>query len=161
MALLVALVYFSMPLGICIIAAGKQRVWSGVQCLCVVTSVVLDPLLVPLFQLQNGNGGLGLCVAAVVSEMIMIAFGVALVPSGVFDRRLGRLMLLALASGVAMALTARIAKPLTPYIAAPLSLFAYVGAMWLTGGIDKNQFATIGRAMGRSVPPGVPGVPFS
>lgn len=143
LALYIALVYFSMPLGSCILAAGKQRAWSIVQCLCIGTSLVLDPLLVPVFQRHTGNGGLGLCVAALVSEAIVVGFGIALAPSGVFDQRLRRLILLTLMSGAAMALTALIAKPLGPYMSAPLSLMAYVGALWFTGGIDKSNLATI------------------
>jgi O-antigen/teichoic acid export membrane protein len=99
MALYLALVYFTMPLGTCIMAAGKERAWSAVQCLCVVTSLMLDPLLVPVFQRRTGNGGLGLCVAAGISEAIMIGFGVALAPMGIFDRRLRRLIWLTLVSG--------------------------------------------------------------
>jgi O-antigen/teichoic acid export membrane protein len=151
LALFVALVYFSMPLGTCIMAAGKQRAWSAVQCLCVVISLVLDPLLVPVFQRRTGNGGLGLCVAAVTSEAIMIASGVALAPRGVFDRRLRRVILLALLSSAAMMLMAQIAKPLSPFIAAPLSLLAYTGALWLTGGVDKNQVAAIRMALARGL----------
>ena len=41
------LVYFTMPIGTAVLAAGKQRAWSIVQSLCVVVSIVLDPLLTP------------------------------------------------------------------------------------------------------------------
>jgi len=151
MAVFLALVYFSMPLGTAILAAGKQRAWSMVQCLCVVASLVLDPLLVPVFQRRTGNGGLGLCVAAGISEAIMVAFAVALAPSGVFDGRLRRLILLTLVSGAAMVLAAQIVKPLGPYIASPLALLAYAGALWGTGAIDDNQVAAIRRALRRGL----------
>ena len=147
MALLVALVYFSMPLGTCILAAGKQRAWSIVQCLCVVTSVVLDPLLIPIFQRRIGNGGLGLCVASVISEALMIAFGIALTPRGVFDRKFGRLTVIVLASGVAMIVVAYLARPFGPYVAAPLSLASYVAALLLAGGIDRAQLAAFRAAL--------------
>ena len=158
MAVLLALVYFSMPLGTSIMAAGRQKAWSAVQCLCVVTSLLLDPLLVPVFQRRTGNGGLGLCVAAVISESVMIGFGVALAARGVFDGRLGRVILLALASGAAMVLAAQIAKPLTPFIAAPLSVLTYVGALWVTGGLDENQVASIRAMVGRGFSRLAPGV---
>jgi O-antigen/teichoic acid export membrane protein len=157
MAFFVALVYFSMPLGTCIMAAGKQRAWSGVQCFCVVTSLVLDPLLVPLFQRRTGNGGLGLCVAAVISETIMITAGVALCPKGVFDSRLRRVIGLALVSCAAMMATALVAKPLGPFVAAPLSVLAYAGALRLTGAVDDNQVAAITRAAARFLSRGARG----
>ena len=90
-----------------------------------------------------------MCVAAVVSELIVIAFGVGLAPKGIFDRRLVRLMLLALASGAAMTLVALITKPLMPFVAVPLSLLTYVLGLWLTGAIDEDQIAAIRGTMGR------------
>src|SRR5262249_39699834 len=125
MAFMVALVYFSMPLGSCLLAAGKQKMWSLVQCLCVVVSLVLNPLLVPFFQGRMGNGGVGLGVASVISEALMIGFGIALVPRGVIDRRLTRLIGLTLVAGAAMAGAAFLAKSLTVFVAAPLSLAVY------------------------------------
>lgn len=135
------LVYFSMPLGTCIMAAGKQRAWSIVQGLCVLVSLVLDPLLVPWYQARTGNGGLGLCIAAVASEAVVVGCGIALTPRGVFDSKLVRSILLALASGGAMALVSRLAQSLTPWLAAPLSVIAYGVALWLTGGVDRDQIA--------------------
>ncbi|MES1174337.1 MAG: oligosaccharide flippase family protein [Myxococcales bacterium] len=150
-ALFLFLVYFSMPLGTCILAAGKQRAWSVVQSLCVLVSLVLDPILVPVFQRRYGNGGLGLCVAGVVSELLVVGCGIALAPKGIFDRRFARLVGLAVLSGVAMALTARGLKflSLTPFLAAPLAVLVYGGALLLTGAIDKNQVASVRSMLGR------------
>jgi O-antigen/teichoic acid export membrane protein len=151
MSLLVALVYFSMPLGTAILAAGKQRAWSLVQFLCVVVSVVLDPLLVPWFQHRTGNGGLGLCVASVVSEAVMIGFGIALVPKGIFDRKLTRLLFLTALAGAGMVVAAQIFNPLGPVIAAPLSIACYALGLWLTGAVDKGQVtALVSAVVGRS-----------
>jgi Na+-driven multidrug efflux pump len=152
MAAFVALVYFSMPLGTTILAAGKQRAWGFVQCLCVFASVVLDPILVPIFQRQTGNGGLGLCVAAVVSEAVMIAFGIALVPKGVFDKKLIRVIAFTLVSGLGMVVIALVAKPLSAFVAAPLSLGAYAAGLWLTGVLDKNQVNVILGAVTKRTP---------
>jgi O-antigen/teichoic acid export membrane protein len=133
------LVYFSMPLGTCILAAGKQRAWSIVQCLCVVVSLILDPLLVPWFQTHYANGGLGLCTAAVASETLVVVCGIALMPRGVFDRPLVRSILLAILSGAGMAIVAWLAKPITPWLAAPLALLAYAAVLYLTGGVSRAQ----------------------
>jgi len=148
LSVLVALIYFSMPLSTCIMAAGKQRAWSIVQSLCVVASLILDPILVPMFQQRTGNGGLGLCVAAVISEALMIAVGVALAPAGVFDAKLRRVLMLSTVAGIAMLLVARVTQTLTPFIAAPLALSAYAAVLWLTGGIDKGQISMAWTAIG-------------
>ena len=129
-------------------AAGKQRAWSIVQSLCVVASLILDPILVPMFQQRTGNGGLGLCVAAVISEALMIAVGVALAPAGVFDAKLRRVLMLSTVAGIAMLLVARVTQTLTPFIAAPLALSAYAAVLWLTGGIDKGQISMAWTAIG-------------
>ncbi len=149
MSVFVALVYFSMPLGICIMAAGRQHAWSVVQCLCVVAALILDPLLVPIFQTHYGNGGLGLCVAAGISEAIMIGFGVALAPRGIFDRAFGRLLLVVGVSGAAMAVVGQLALPLSSYVAAPLALAAYAVVLWLTGGVDANHLQAVRSALSR------------
>jgi O-antigen/teichoic acid export membrane protein len=162
MSVFVALVYFSMPLGISIMAAGRQRAWSIVQSLCVVSALILDPLLIPIFQTHYGNGGLGLCVAAAISEAIIIAFGIAMAPRGIFDRAFGRLLLVVSLSGVAMAIVGYLALPLSSYVAAPLALVAYAVVLWFTGGFDANHVNGLRKALGRpaaapTAPPRSPG----
>jgi len=129
LSLFLFLVYFTMPVGTCVLAAGKQRAWSVVQSLCIGVSFILDPLLTPWFQAHYGNGGLGPCFASVVSELIVVACGVVLMPSGMFDARLRRTLFFALISGLAMALVARLLHALSPFIAAPLALLAYGGGL--------------------------------
>src|SRR3990172_9270605 len=137
------LVYFTMPLGICLTAAGRQRAWAAAQAACVGVSVVLDPILVPLFQRRMGNGGLGVCVAVVVSEIVVLVFGVVLVPRGIFDRQFWRSLLLALVSGLAMVIVARGLRSVSSFLAAPAALGAYVGALWITGGLDRSHVGAI------------------
>jgi len=134
------LMYFTMPVGTVVLAAGKQRAWSIVQSLCIVVSLVLDPLLTPWFQANYRNGGLGPCVASVVSELLVVACGIALAPAGIFDAKLRRTLLFALLAGGAMALVAWLLRALNPFLAAPVTLLAYGAALWATGEIDRSQF---------------------
>jgi O-antigen/teichoic acid export membrane protein len=135
------LVYFSMPLGCALLAGGKQRAWSTVQVACIAFSVTLDPLLIPWFQERAGNGGLGVCVATLVSELFMVGLGVWLSPRGLFDRKLLRQLGLALAAGGVMFGIARLLGGLTVFVAAPLAMTAYVLCLWFIGGLDKDQIA--------------------
>jgi O-antigen/teichoic acid export membrane protein len=148
-ALFLFLVYFSMPLGICILAAGKQRAWSIVQSLCVGVSLVLDPILVPWFQKRTGNGGIGICVATVLSEVLVVACGVALAPRGIFDRRFGKSVLLAVLCGGLMALVARLLHSITPFVAAPLAVLAYGIGLVVTGGIERNHINSFRASVAR------------
>lgn len=151
LSIFVLLVYFTMTLGTCLLAAGKQRSWAIIQCLCVVVSAVLDPILVPWFQARMANGGLGTCVASVVSEVFMVIAGVWLTPRGVFDRMLLRGLFLAMVAGGAMALVARLLHHVTPFVAAPVAVVAYGVALVLTGGIDKEQLQMFKGIVGRKL----------
>ena len=151
MAPLILLVYFSMPLGSSLLAAGRQRAWAGVQTLCVVTSLVLNPLLVPWFQQRVGNGGLGVCVAGVVSEVLMVTGGLWLLPRGIVDRALARAIGLTLASGAVMAVVARLLSETPVWVAAPCSVFACLAFLWVMGGIDQQQLALVKSIVARRI----------
>lgn len=138
LSLFVFLLYFTMPLGICVLAAGRQQAWTIVQSSCIVVSLALDPILVPWFQRRTGNGGLGVCVATVVSELIVLGCGVWLAPRGIFDRRFWRSMVPALASGVAMVAVARTLHFTSSFVAAPIAVTAYAACLWITGGVDTS-----------------------
>ena len=79
----VFLVYFSMVIGSCLVAAGRQNGWTAVQLGSVLVSAVLDPPLISWFQSHHGNGGLGVCTAAVMSEVFMVCGGLWLLPRGI------------------------------------------------------------------------------
>jgi O-antigen/teichoic acid export membrane protein len=143
LSLFLFLVYFSMPLGNCLLAAGKQRAWALVQALCVVVSLVGDPFLVPWFERHAGNGGLGVCWTTVLSEVLMVAFGVAMAPRGIFDRTFARTLALGALSGLVMAATARVLSRWSGFAVAPIAVAAYAVALWLTGGIEKHQIAAL------------------
>jgi O-antigen/teichoic acid export membrane protein len=139
LSLLILLCYFSMPISSSLVAAGRQRPWAAVQLLCVAVSLVADPLLVPWFQARRGNGGLGVCVSAVLSEVIMVSVGVAMLPSGILDRALGRRLLLAAGAGGAMWLVARLLAGITPWLTAPLSVLGYALCLFASGAIGPSQ----------------------
>jgi O-antigen/teichoic acid export membrane protein len=143
MSLFLFLLYFTMIVGVSIIAAGQQRAWSIVQASCVAVSVVLDPILIPWFQRRTGNGGLGLCTAAIVAEIIVLICGVFMAERGVFDRRFARSIIPAVLSGFAMIGAALVLQPLSSFAAAPLAVGSYVGVLWLTGGIDASMVMSI------------------
>jgi O-antigen/teichoic acid export membrane protein len=138
MAAFVFLVYFSMPLGSCILASNRQRAWALVQCICIVVSVVANPFLIPYFQKLSGNGALGTCVTLVLSEAVVVGCGIALAPRGVFNRELGKSLLLACVSGAAMALVAWLTKPISLYLAVPAAVLAYAATAWLSGALQPS-----------------------
>lgn len=140
---MVLLVYFSMPLGSALLAAGRQMTWAAAQCGCVVLRLVLNPLLIPWFQRHYGNGGIGVCVSTVVCELAMVIVVLCMIPHGVINRELARVMGKGALAGLAMTATALALRGITPWLAAPVSLAAYALALHMMGGVDVRQVSRI------------------
>jgi len=154
MSVFVFLVYFSMPLGTCILASNRQRAWAMVQCACVLVSLCGNPFLVPYFQRLTGNGAIGTCVTLVVSEAFVVGCGVALAPRGIFNRELAKSLLLASLSGAAMGGVAWLAKPISLFLAVPAAIATYAAVAWLTGALQPATVTMlrgiVARRLGRS-----------
>jgi O-antigen/teichoic acid export membrane protein len=142
-ALYLFLIYFSMPLGTALLAAGRERIWTAVQLLCVATSLLLDPIFVRYYQDVTGNGGTGLPFAAAVSESLMVGAGILLLPRGLFDRSLARQLALAVLSGMGMVAAAYGLRRLTSlsFVSAPIVLMIYGLGLFWTGAISREQLA--------------------
>jgi O-antigen/teichoic acid export membrane protein len=138
MALFIFLVYFSMPLGSCALASNRQRPWAMVQGACILISVCANPFLIPYFERLTGNGAIGTCVTLVVSEAFVVACACALAPRAVFNRELGKSLLLAVLSGVAMAVVAWLTKPISIFLAVPAAVVTYAAAAWLSGAVQAS-----------------------
>jgi O-antigen/teichoic acid export membrane protein len=139
MSIFLFLLFFSLPISSAALAAGRRTSWCILQCACVAVSLTLNPFLVPWFQENTGNGGLGLCVTAVVSESIVVATGLLLV-RGVIDRDVLRTVGLALLCGVPMAAIAFVLQDrVSPFLSAPLAVCAYAAAALATGAVTVAQ----------------------
>jgi len=147
------LLYFSMPLGTCILAANRHKAWALVQCISIAVSVVVNPLLIVWFQRNMGNGGLGPCLGLVISELLVVVCGVWLAPRGIFDRGLARSLLLALASGAVMALVALLTKPISLFLAVPLAVLSYGLAAWFSGALQPSTVELVKRFVARKFSP--------
>jgi Na+-driven multidrug efflux pump len=136
------LVYFSMPLSSILMSSGKQRPWVVLQLACVAVSVLIDPWLIPWCQSNFGNGGLGVCIATVLSEVMMVAGGIWLAQqqlSGLFDKQLFRNTLIALLGGAIMAIVAMLLRGYSSWWVAPVALLAYVGVLFVSGLLNRSQ----------------------
>jgi O-antigen/teichoic acid export membrane protein len=138
MSLFVLLVYFSMPLGISIIAASRQKTWTLVQCVCLVVSLVGSPFLVPYFQRTTGNGALGTCTTLVLSELIVVSCGVVFSARGLFDGTLLKSIGLSLVAGAAMLGVAIALKPVSVFVAVPAACLVYAALAWFGGALQPE-----------------------
>jgi O-antigen/teichoic acid export membrane protein len=139
----VLLVYFTIFLGSLLMAQGRALAWSGVQSLCLVVSAAADPLLIPLFQRSQGNGALGVSVATVASEVLMLAFALFMVPRQMLGGRLWVTLLQALASGGAMALAGRPFVATQPLLGVVCGIGAYLAVLFALGGLRPQQFKEV------------------
>jgi O-antigen/teichoic acid export membrane protein len=149
MSAFVFLVYFSMPLGISILASNRQKAWTVVQCICVGVSLVGNPFLIPYFQRTMGNGAIGTCWTSVLSEVLVVGCGVALSPRSVFDRSFAKSFALASLAGVAMAGVGLVLKPVSLFLAVPAAGLTYVVAAWFGGAVQPATVETIKGTLAR------------
>jgi O-antigen/teichoic acid export membrane protein len=151
LAIFVLMLYFTMPLGVSIVAAGRQRAWACTQLACVLLSVLLDPLLIPWFQRRIGNGGLGLCVGGVAGEVLVLLSSAALIPRGILDAAFFRSLLPVAASAVAMAAVAATLRTAPSLPSALAAVGAYAACLWLFGGIESDLIAELGEIFRRKL----------
>jgi O-antigen/teichoic acid export membrane protein len=135
----VFMVYFSMVIGSCLVAAGRQNGWTFVQLGSVIVSAALDPPLIGWFQLHFANGGLGVCVATVVSEVLMVIGAIWMLPKDIFATIPVRKVASALLSGAVMAAVSLSTTALDEIVRAVLATLAYVLCLHFTGGVNLAQ----------------------
>jgi O-antigen/teichoic acid export membrane protein len=137
------LLYFSIPLSQCITASGRQGRWAAVQFGCVIISAVADPLLITWFQTHGGNGGLGVCIASVASEVLMVSGAVLLVPKGILGRSVFHLLRNPTLAGAAMVGVALLTRRYNAPLGAVLSVISYGGVLWLTGELRGERLLSL------------------
>jgi O-antigen/teichoic acid export membrane protein len=143
LALWLFLLYITIPLSQCIMASGRQGRWTVVQFGCVIISAVADPLLIRWFQAHGGNGGLGVCVATVGSEVLMLIGAALLVPSDVLDWTMLRSLAKPALAGAVMAAVGLLVAPYSTLLGAIVSVLAYGGVLWISGTLSLRELRAI------------------
>jgi O-antigen/teichoic acid export membrane protein len=139
----ILLVYFSMPIGCCLASSGRQSAWTVLQFTCVIVSAVLDPPLIHWFQAHAGNGGLGVCIATVCSEILMVSGGLWLLPPGILAKIPRAKVLSAFLSGAVMVLVALSSTRLDIVVRAVLAVLAYGLCLQISGGANVLQLRSL------------------
>ena len=83
------LVAMDMVLGTALLALGLERKWLMVGIVAAVINPSLNLLGIPFAQAAWGNGGIASATVTVVTELVMLAGALLLLPRGLIDRRLG------------------------------------------------------------------------
>jgi O-antigen/teichoic acid export membrane protein len=150
LSLFIPMVYLTVIIGTAVVAAGRQKRWALVQAACIGVSLIADPILIRYFQSNFGNGGLGLCIASILSEMLMVICGLWMMDRsalrGVLAGQVGRCLVAGVAMG-AVALGTR--RLIGPWFSAPFAVLVYLGALWLQGGLNQDQMQLLKRSLRR------------
>lgn len=118
-------------LGTIAIATDRQNAWAKALGATLALNIVLNVILIPMTQDSHENGGIGAAIATIVSEIVMVGFGIYLLPHIVIHRPL-ILALLKLALALMLIVTAGLAARVLDIPAIPvvfLGMVAYAAAV--------------------------------
>jgi len=137
------LLFVDVLLGHVITAAGKSTGFAVAKVLSVLAAVALQLWLVPWFQANQGNGGIGVVVSFAASEVIVFAGVLVLLPRGA----LGPVILLDVArAGAAAGLTAvawRFIPAMSPVIGIPVCIALFTAASMVVGLMSKSDISLL------------------
>jgi O-antigen/teichoic acid export membrane protein len=129
------LVYIDFVLVTALVALDRQRQWSVVALLAIPLSIGLNYLLIPLYQGQFGNGGIGSAMATNITELFIMVAALVLMPKGVLGGHSVGVALKGGAAGLCMAGTVWLLQGTpVPWMLSGIAGFAvYSGAIWILG----------------------------
>jgi O-antigen/teichoic acid export membrane protein len=133
------LVYFSIVIGNALFALERVMKWTAVQALCLVISAAFDAPLIHFFQDRFANGAIGISVSNIISEVLMVTLGAALLPRTMLSGGLARATAQALIAGGAMVATGLALNHLPAVIGAMASMIAYLITLFLVRGFTRED----------------------
>lgn len=130
-------VFVDITLGAAIMAAGGQRAWIFAKFAALLVATGGGLVLIPLTQSGYGNGGLGCAAATVVSEGVMLAAALALVPG--VAAGLARDLARATAAALSMAAVAWLLRSTPLWVGASAAVSAYLATLVLLGAVRRED----------------------
>ena len=139
----VLLLFVDVLLGHVITATGRASGFAVAKVASIVVSTGLDLWLIPLFERRMGNGGVGVIVAFAVSEIVVFAGTLYLMPRGSLEPAIavdvGRAIVAALATGLAV----RALPAVTPWLGIPLCILVFAGVSVALGLVTRADLALL------------------
>lgn len=148
-------------IGTALLALGRATAFALVKIASILLAVGLELVLIPYWQQRTGNGGVGVSLALVLSEVVMLGGGVLLMPQGTLGKALlidgGRALACALATA---ALFQTLLHP-TPWVGLPLCIVVFTALSVACGLLRKDDVRVVKGLLRRGgvVPASVPHVP--
>jgi O-antigen/teichoic acid export membrane protein len=149
------LLFVDVILGRALLAASRAKALAVVKVASVVVSTALDVVLIPWFQARHGNGGIGVVVAFALSELVVFAGVVAIMPRGVLrvETVVEAAKTIAAAAGTVLLL--RSIPGLPPAAGILLTVVVFFAVAFALRLIHRSDLALLGDMARRRYGPGV------
>ncbi len=127
------LLFIDILFGNILYAVGKVLSFAVVLAAKVIVSAGLCFVLVPILQERTGNGGIGIVLAVTLSELMVMACALVLLPRGTLARHAALDTARALAAAGVTVLLLRVLPPINPWLGIPLCVATFAAASWVVG----------------------------
>ncbi len=114
-------------------ALGRERAFVVAKVCSVVLSTLLALILIPYFQQRYGNGGIGVVVAFVLSEFVIFASSLFLMPRGTLGSAAFVDAARAIAAAALTAALFYVVPPMSPWFGIPVCVVTFAGLSWAVG----------------------------
>jgi O-antigen/teichoic acid export membrane protein len=148
------LLFVDILLGNVIYASGGGTGFAIAKVLSVALGTALDFLLIPVFQQRFGNGGIGVVVAFALSELVVFAGAMIVLPRGTLGAGAAVDGVRAVAAAGATAMLFRLLPPLSPWAGMPLCVAAFAAASIAFGLVGRRELRAARSLFSRLAPPG-------
>ena len=145
------LTFVDILIGTALTAVGRATAFAVAKVGSLVLALGLELVLIPYFQARSGNGGIGVTVASVVSEGVIFAGGLLLMPRGTLGADIFVDGARAVASALATFLLFYWLPWLSPWLGIPLCIVAFTAFSVVFGLVRRRDLAVF-RALLRRAP---------
>jgi O-antigen/teichoic acid export membrane protein len=104
--------YVNIMLSQVLLASKRQMSWTWVMAGAAIANPLFNLVLIPVAEDRYGNGAIGAAISLLLTELLMLGLGFAMVGSNLFDREMTRRCGLAVGAAAAMWGVAYATKPL-------------------------------------------------
>jgi O-antigen/teichoic acid export membrane protein len=143
------LIYVDMLLGYAILALGKATQLAKAKVIAVLVTTGVELVLIPFFQSRVGNGGIGVVLAMMCGELVMVTSAMLLIRH-VIDRGILFDFARALTAGILAILLFKALPQVTPFVGIPLCVVMFAALAMAVGLIGRADLAVVSSMLGRN-----------
>jgi O-antigen/teichoic acid export membrane protein len=159
LSLCIPAMYLNIMFNQLLIAAKRQIAWTWVMAGATVVNPAVNAVLIPLTQHHYGNGAIGAAISLLVTEVLIVLVGFAMVGRGVIDRSVGARCARAAVASAGLLVAVFASRPLgtIPSLAAGLLGFVLLAATLRLAtpaeiAFARERLGRIGHRLTRRVP---------